>query len=94
MYQEIINRCKEQCIDIEGCHVYIDGVSFDDKMCMKGTLSQDEEWICIPILYYDESLDMEIYYPKCFQIKEKLQTYLKSDSMWKLREIYILYKEK
>lgn len=93
MYNEFLKRCKEQNIDIENCHIYMSNNLFDGIQCLKPTLSQDGKWLCIPIREYDNCFEDYTYIPHCFEIKEKLQTYLSSDSMWRLIDIYILYKE-
>lgn len=91
-YKEILTRYKEQNIDITGCHIYlVEPSSLDGVKCLKGTLSQDKEWICIPTLEYCPDFDEDTYVPKCYEIKESFKTYLKNDTMWYLVQGYVLY---
>lgn len=93
-YQEILKRCKEQNIDTTGCHVYLVEPSLlDGNKCLRGTLSQDKMWICIPTQEYCPDFDDDVYVPKCYEIKESFSTYLKGDSIWYLVEGYLLYDE-
>lgn len=93
-YVQFIKRCKEQGIDTSDCHIYINDKSLDGEYCLKGTLSQDEHWLCIPMKGYDESMETEYYVPRCFEIKDTYTTYLKNDDVWYLSKVYLLYKER
>ena len=92
-YNEIMKRCKEQGIDTTGCHLYFTHGNLDGQSCLKGTLSQDGCWICIPTKEYCPDFDEDIYMPKCYEIKEKFTTYLKNDHVWYLVECFLLYGE-
>lgn len=93
-YKEVVKRCKEQDIDIKNCHIYIEGCSLDGNPCLQGTISQDNNWFCIPIPYYNECACMEIYRPICFEVKNIFTTYLRRGDMWKLVTCLVLYKRK
>ena len=93
-YEEIVKRCKEQNIDIGDCDIYIYPDNLNGSNCLKGTLSKDEKWICIPEKMYQPDFDEYVYMPICHEIKDKCTTYLKGDSSWYLVTIYFLYKEK
>lgn len=90
-YLDIVKRCKEQNIDIDGCHIYIYPNNFDGEFCHKGTLSQDGEWLCIPLKKFDESFEMDYFEPVCYQVRTSFKTYLKGDSIWYLVECFVLY---
>jgi len=92
-YEEILKRCKEQGVDTTNCHVYISDKSLDGQPCLKGTLSQDKCWLCIPVREYDEFMEEEYYVPRCFEVKDSFTTYLQGDSVWYLVNVYLLYKE-
>ena len=91
-YKEILRWCKDQKIDITDCHIYINN-TLDGVPCLKGTLSKDGHWMCIPIAEYDEFVDEIYYIPRCFEIKGSLNTYLKNDDMWHFVVAFLLYKE-
>lgn len=90
-YQDILDRCKEQDIDISNCHVYIFPNNFDGEYCHEGTLSQDGKWICIPRKNYDEYSEEEFYQPVCYEVKDHFSTYLHNDTIWRNVEVFILY---
>lgn len=93
---EIQERCKEQGIDTEGCLIYLRPNNLNGNYCLKGTLSHDEFWMCIP--EFDEAASAfvgeEVYIPTCYEVKNSFKTYLKSDSMYHLVEGFILYDRK
>ena len=92
-YKEVVKRCKEQKIDIKDCDIYIYPNNLNGNLCLKGTLSKDERWICIPEKVFSYDFDDYTYIPVCHEIKDRCTTYLKGDSSWYLVTVYILYKE-
>lgn len=91
-YNEIIKRCELQNIDISDCDIYIFPNSLNGESCLRGTVSKDNKWICIPEREYVPEVDNYTYVPVCHEIKSKFTTYLKGDSINYLTTIYLLYK--
>ncbi len=96
LLEEIKNRCIEQNIDIDGCYIMFvrNGVYFEGEKITGYTESKDEKWVCIPM--YDDELSMISdgyeYSPQCFEVKQKMTTYLLCGSMWSLTTIWLLHK--
>lgn len=94
--EEIKERCKKQNIDVEDCHILfaMNRFYFDGEEITGCSESKDEKWVCIPM--YDDELSMVSgeyeYSPQCFEVKQKMTTYLSNGSMWSLVTIWLLYK--
>lgn len=92
--EEIKSRCKEQNIDTDGCLImfernqtYLNGEEVSGY-----AESKDGRWMCVPI-YNDEfssCYDGYVYSPQCFEIKDKMTTYLSNGSMWTLTTVWLL----
>ena len=94
--EEIKNRCEEQNINISDCYIMYarNEVWFNGEIVRGFTESQDGRWICIPV-YDDENSNAYgdyVYSPQCFEIKEKMKTYLSDGYMHTLTTIWLLYK--
>ena len=93
--QEILDRCKEQNIDTGNCLIMFqrDSTYFNGEPISGYTESKDGRWMCVPI-YNEEQSDLcggYVYTPQCFEIKNKMTTYLSNDTMTKLSTIWLLY---
>ena len=93
-YNEVIARCKKQGIETDDCDIYIYPHNFNGQYCLKGTLSQDKKWVCLPEKEYQPDFDEYIYKPVYHEVKDIVSTYLKSGDMWYLVKVYLLYKTK
>lgn len=94
--EEIINRCKDQNIDISDCYImfFRNQAYFNGEILNSFTESKDGKWICIPV-YDDENSNTYgdyVYSPQCFEIKDKMTTYLSDGYMNTLTTIWFLYK--
>lgn len=94
--EEIKDRCKEQHIDISDCYIMYsrNETYFNGEIIHSFTESKDGKWICIPV-YDDENSNAYgdyVYSPQCFEIKDKMTTYLSNGYMNTLTTIWLLYK--
>lgn len=92
--EEIKDRCKQQNIDTKDCLImfernqaYLNGEEISGY-----TESKDGRWMCIPV--YDDELSScyggYAYSPQCFEIKDKMTTYLSNGYMTTLTTIWLL----
>ena len=92
--EEIKSRCKEQNIDTDGCLImfernqaYLSGEEVSGY-----TEAKDGIWMFVPV-YNDELSDCYgeyVYSPQCFEIKDKMTTYLFNGFMWTLTTVWLL----
>lgn len=93
---EIEKRCKNHNIDIEDCLIMFKGnqTYLNGETISGFSESRDGRWMCVPV--YDEELsdivDEYVYSPQCFEIKNKMNTYLSNGGMIILTTIWILRK--
>lgn len=95
-FEEIRTRCKEQDIDTNDCYILLarNEIWFNEEKVTGVAESKDGRWICIPV-YDDEASNVYgdyVYSPQCFEVKEKLTTYLSNGSMNTLTTVWLLYK--
>lgn len=94
--EEIENRCRNQSIDTEGCFIMFqrNKTYFNGEVISGFSESKDGRWMCIPV--YDEELsdmaDGYVYSPQCFEIKDKMTTFLSNGVMKTLTTIWLLRK--
>lgn len=92
--EEIKDRCRQQNIDIGDCLIMFqrNQTYFNGEEISGYTESKDGRWMCIPV--YDDELSScygeYVYSPQCFEIKDKMTTYLSNGYMWTLTTIWLL----
>lgn len=91
---EIRERCKNQNIDTEDCLIMFqrNQTYFNGEKISGFSESKDGRWMCIPV-YNDEISNMSdeyVYTPQCFEIENKMTTYLSNGSMSTLTTIWLL----
>lgn len=92
--EEIRERCKNQNISTEDCLIMFqrNQTYFNGEEISGFSESKDGRWMCIPV-YNDEISAMSdgyVYTPQCFEIKDKMTTYLSNGSMSTLTTIWLL----
>ncbi len=92
--EEIKDRCKNQNIDIEDCLIMFqrNQTYFNGEEISGFSESENGRWMCIPV-YNDKISDMSgeyVYTPQCFEIKDKITTYLSNGYMTTLTTIWLL----
>lgn len=91
---EIKERCKNQNIKTEDCLIMLqrNQTYFNGEEISGFSESKDGRWMCIPV--YNEEIsamsDEYVYTPQCFEIKDKMTTYLSNGFMSTLTTIWLL----
>lgn len=92
--EEIRERCKNQNINTEDCLIMFqrNQTYFNGEEISGFSESKDGRWMCI--LVYNEEIsamsDEYVYTPQCFEVKDKMTTYLSNGSMSTLTTIWLL----
>lgn len=92
--EEIKERCKNQNIKTEGCLIMFQRIQtyFNGEEISRFSESKDGRWMYIPV--YNEEIsamsDEYVYTPQCFEIKDKMTTYLSNGVMSTLTTVWLL----
>lgn len=95
--EEIERRCKANNIDTSDCYIM-----FARNQFWLGTTevsgvaeSKDGRWVCVPIRDSEDDYFLYgscLYYPQCFEVKKKFETYLSDGYMSVLTTVWLLYR--
>lgn len=92
--EEIKERCKNQNIKTEDCLIMFqrNQTYFNGEEISGFSESKDGRWMCIPVYNGEISAmsDEYVYTPQCFEIKDKMTTYLSNGFMSTLTTIWLL----